>query len=209
VAHARVVVAFAVALAACGSSTKPVPPPPPAPAEPAAFTAGARMARFHSTRFGVSLPLPDGRRWRIDDHHAPVLRATHPPTGSLVELAVWREDELVNRAKCAERAREKGWAPAAGAREEISTEVVSFPPGWDTGIRVGADHDEKRVTGELVAFGAFIRKCLYFRFTTTAPLGSPDVVSDRLAFVRLRVFGGLSLDTFEVPREPMGSRTGP
>jgi hypothetical protein len=201
VAHARVVLgAAALALAACGTTPKPVAHPPSPPAEPDAFAPGARLGRFHSTRFGVSLPLPDGRRWRIDDHHAAVLRATHPATGSLVELAIWREDELVNRAKCEQHAHERGLAPATQG-DEISTEIVSFPPGWDTGIWIGADHDRKQVRGQLVAFGAFTHKCLYFRFVTKADLGGADAVSDRLAVVRTRVFGGLELDTFDVPRE--------
>ena len=161
------------------------------------------MARFHSTRFDVSLPLPDGHHWRIDDHSAPVLRATHAATDSVVELAVWREEELDNRAKCEERARDKHWAPEA-AGDEISTEIVSFPAGWDTGVWIGADHDRKNVTGELVAYGAYIHKCLYFRFTTKAPLADASLISDRLAFARLRIFGGLELDTFDVPRQRLG-----
>lgn len=174
-------------------------PVPEAP-EPPAFTAGSHMAHFHSTRFGVSVPLPDGKSWRIDDHKAPVMRATHEATRSMVELAVWREDELVNRAKCEQRAYEKGFAKEP-AGEEVSTEVASFPPGFDTGIWIGADHDATSITGQLVAFGAFVHKCLYFRFETKADLKDADVVSDRLAFVRLRVFGGLALDTFDVSRQ--------
>jgi len=163
------------------------------------------MARFHSTRFGVSLPLPDGRHWRIDDHHAPVLRATHEATRSSVELAIWREDELVNRATCERRAYEKALVKEK-AGDEITTETVSFPPGWDTGIWIGADHDAKEARVELDAFGAFVHKCLYLRFVSRAPAASFDVLSDRLAFVRLRVFGGLELDTFDVPRESFRAR---
>jgi hypothetical protein len=159
------------------------------------------MAHFHSTRFGVSVPLPDGPRWRIDDHHAPVLRATHADTRSTVELAVWREEELVNRAKCEKRAYEKGFAKEP-AGEEVSSELVGIPTGFDTGVWIGADHDDKVITGQLVAFGAFIHKCFYFRFETKADLKDAAVVSDRLAFTRLRIFGGLTLDSMDVPREP-------
>ncbi len=158
------------------------------------------MAHFHSTRFGLSVPLPDGKSWRIDDHKAPVMRATHEATHSTVEVAVWREEELVNRAKCEQHAYEKGLAKEP-AGEEVSTELASYPPGFDTGVWIGADHDATTITGQLVAFGAFIHKCLYFRFETKADLKDADVVSDRLAFVRLRVFGGLTLDSFEVPKE--------
>jgi hypothetical protein len=168
--------------------------------EPPAFTAGSHLLRFHSTRFDMSVPLPDGKSWRIDDHHAPVMRATHESTRSIVELAIWREDELVNRAICEKRAYEKRLV-AEPAGEEISTELVGIPTGWDTGIWIGADHDDKTIVGQLVAFGAFIHKCMVFRFETKADLKDAQVVSDRLAFVRLRVFEGLTPDSFNVPRE--------
>ncbi len=190
-------------LVACGGA--PVTQTtPPAPTEPAAFTAGARMQHFHSTRFGVSVPFPDGPRWRIVDHKIPTLRATHEGTRSVVELAIWHEDELVNRAKCEAHAHEKGIAREASG-EEVSTEITPFPPGWDTGIWVGVDRsgpNDRDVTGHMIAFGAFIHKCLYFHFETTAEVAHADVISDRLAFVRLRMFGGLTLDSFDVPRAP-------
>ena len=207
-AHARLSSLVALSLVACGGAPARVTvAAPPAP-EPPAFSAGSHLARFHSTRFDASVPLPDGKAWRIDDHHAPVMRATHESTHSLVELAVWREDELVNRAKCEARAHEQFFAPQA-AGDEISTETVSFPPGWDTGIWIGADHDGKHVTGELLAFGALLHKCLYFRFETKADLGAGaaaagEAISDRLAFARLRIFGGLELDSFDVPRARLG-----
>jgi hypothetical protein len=168
--------------------------------EPPAFTAGSRMARFHSTRFDISVPLPDGKAWRIDDHHAPVMRATHEATHSIVEIAIWREEELVNRANCEKRAYEKSLIKEP-AGDEIATELVGIPTGWDTGVWIGADHDDKTITGQLVAFGAFIHKCMAFRFETKADLKDATIVSDRLAFVRLRVFGDLQPDTFTVQKE--------
>lgn len=190
-----------VFLLGCGSApSKPPVVSQQAPPEPPAFTAGSHMARFHSTRFDMSVPLPDGKSWRIDDHHAPVMRATHEATRSIVELAIWREEELVNRSMCEKRAYEKHLIQEP-AGEEISTELVGIPTGWDTGVWIGADHDDKTVTGQLVAFGAFIHKCLAFRFETKADLKDATTVSDRLAFVRLRVFGDLQPDTFTVPRE--------
>jgi len=187
----------------CGSApSKPVTPPP-LPPEPPAFTAGSRLLRFHSTRFDISVPLPDGKSWRIDDHHAPVMRATHEATRSIVELAIWREDDLVNRAMCEKRAYEKHLIQEP-AGDEISTELVGIPTGWDTGVWIGADHDDKTITGQLVAFGAFIHKCMAFRFETKADLKDATLVSDRLAFARLRVFGGLEPDTFAVRRESFG-----
>jgi hypothetical protein len=200
VAHEGLIAA-AVLLLACGSAPgKPQTVTAPVVPEPPAFTSGSHLLRFHSTRFDMSVPLPDGKSWRIDDHHAPVMRATHEATRSIVELAIWREDELVNRAMCEKHAYEKRLIPEP-AGEEISTELVGIPTGWDTGIWIGADHDDKTIVGQLVAFGAFIHKCMVFRFETKADLKDASIVSDRLAFVRLRVFGDLTPDTFAVPRE--------
>ena len=189
---------------ACGAAAPKPVVVQQTPPEPPAFTAGSHLLRFHSTRFDVSIPLPDGKSWRIDDHHAPVLRATHEATRSVVELAIWREEELVNRAMCEKRAYEKRLIQEP-AGEEISTELVGIPTGWDTGVWIGADHDDKTITGQLVAFGAFIHKCMAFRFETKADLKDATTVSDRLAFARLRVFGGLEPDTFAVRREGFNS----
>jgi hypothetical protein len=164
------------------------------------------MARFHSARFSLSIPLPDGPHWRIDDHKTAMLRATHEATQSKVELVMWREDDLMNRQKCEDRAREKGYGERAG--EEVDTETTSVPQGWDTLVWLGADRSDPKqapdqITGELFAFASSIRKCFYFHFVTRA---EARVISDRLAFVRLRVLGDLRLDTMDVPRTPVDLR---
>ncbi len=187
---------MACGVACGGAEAKPIVHP--APVEPAAFTPGARLLRFHSTRFSVSLPLPDGPRWRIDDHKTAMLRATHEGTHSKVELVVWREEELVNRQKCEDRAREKGYGERAG--DEVDSEIASVPAGWDTFVWIGADAPAGKdtTTANLYAFAANVRKCLYFHFSTSA---APSEISDRLAFMRLRVLGDLRLDSFDVPRQ--------
>ena len=164
----------------------------------------ARMPRFHSTRFDVSLPLPDGHGWRIDDHHGPMLRATHEPTRSLVELVIWREDKLVNHAMCEARARELGYVADVEA-DTIESPIESVPEGWDTRLWVGVEtgaRDPAHATGHLMAFGSLMHKCLYFHFATTANRDDPDAISTRLAFARVRILRELRLDSLEeVPRE--------
>jgi len=201
-AHVVLVVALSIACGACGAPDRATTQTNVSQPEPAAFTAGARMQRFHSTRFGVSVPFPDGKSWKIVDHKIPILRATHDATRSIVELAIWHEDDLTNRAICETRAHEKGIAQEASG-EEVSTEVAAVPEGWDTGIWVGVDRaNDREATGHLIAFGAFVHKCLYFHFATTAEIAHADAISDRLAFARLRILGGLALDSFDVPRAP-------
>ncbi len=189
------------AAAACGPSA--TPPPKPVVAAPVEFPLDVKMLRFHSTRFSVSLPLPDGRDWRIDDHKAPLLRATHPPTNSLVELVVWREDKLQNRAMCEARARELGYVADIEA-DTLESPVESVPEGWDTRLWAGveANPNATRVTAHLMVFGSLMKKCLYFHFATTAPRDQPEVISQRLAFARVRILREMKLDSIEdVPRE--------
>src|SRR5262245_42562151 len=84
-------VAAALFTAACGPAAQPPPPPPPTPtAAPAAERASdletGKVGEFHSKRFQITLPLPDGRAWKIDDHSGTWLVATHAASSS--ELAV-------------------------------------------------------------------------------------------------------------------------
>src|SRR5207253_11167008 len=84
--------------------------PPPRPPQFATDDAG--WGRFHSKRFQLSIPLPDGKTWKIDDHSKPELVATHAPTSSRVTVITTTEEELVNRKHCETRARNLGIVPA-------------------------------------------------------------------------------------------------
>jgi hypothetical protein len=183
------------ATGACGGATPQQHPPPVEPEEPM-FAEGAHMSRFHSARFSLSVPFPDGPHWRIEDHRTALLRATHEATQSKIEIVLWHEQELMNRQKCEDRAREKGYGERVG--EEVTSEIASVPQGWDTLVWLGTENERDVSTGHIVAFAASIRRCLYFHFSTKAVTRA---ISDRLAFVRLRLLGDIQLDTFEVPRE--------
>ena len=77
------------------------------PASPAAvsFTDdGKALPRYHSRRLALSLPLPDGGAWRIDDHSRPELVATHAPTRSRLVVAVFRAGRA-RRPRAVRRAR--------------------------------------------------------------------------------------------------------
>ena len=88
-AHARVAVIVAVVfISACGSAPQPAAEAAPSSsALPSSKTFdGTAWATFHSKRFELSLRLPDGPAWRIDDHRSPWLRATHEGTRSKIVL---------------------------------------------------------------------------------------------------------------------------
>ena len=200
-AHARVLICAVAAALACGGTTAHLTTQPPTTAPVDPFTPGVRVGRFHSVRFSLSLPLPDGARWRIDDHRSGLLRATHAPSRSKVELVLWHEDELMNHEKCEARARDKGFGERAG--DEVDHEVAAVPtPDWDAFIWLGTEGDDRSavMTAHLFTFAASIRKCFYFHFSTEA---ARDVISDRLAYARLRILRDIRPDTFDVPRTPL------
>ena len=193
-------------LGACGPApeAKPPTPPPPVAAAAAAFPDGTAAARFHSGRFGLSVALPDGKAWRIDDHGKRELSATHAPTHSSLTVYEWNETELMNRAKCETRARELG-LDVDGELDVVEQQVASVPEGWDTRIVVLSElrPAARTVLGHVLAYASSIRKCLFFHFQTDAPVGEENVVSSRLAVARVTILGGLTMDVFgAVPREP-------
>ena len=88
----------------------------------------APLPRYHSKRLALSLPLPDGRAWRIDDHSRPELVAT--PRAHALD-ASWspcsRADELVGRAQCEELARERRLVAARASCSTLEDEVDDHP----------------------------------------------------------------------------------
>ncbi|HMI84826.1 MAG TPA: hypothetical protein VK550_12085, partial [Polyangiaceae bacterium] len=94
-AHPLVAIAASfVFISACGAAAAPTAQMTPVPsALPSSKSFdGTGWATFHSKRFELSLRLPDGPAWKIDDHRSPWLRATHDGTSSKVLLRSWRED---------------------------------------------------------------------------------------------------------------------
>jgi hypothetical protein len=187
---------------AAGDPAKPVAAP--------VFTGELdRLPRYRSKRLALSLPLPDGSGWRIDDHSAPELVATHAATRSRVLVAVFRANEPVGRTQCEELARARDLLPPEPMRT-LDDEVAMTQETFDTRIRVAlrpGSGPAQPVVGDVIAIGGFLRKCYVFDFSTevTGADGEP-ALSSRLAFARTRILGGLSLDTFgAVPRaEPGG-----
>jgi hypothetical protein len=184
----------------------------------AAFSTDARpLPVYRSRRLELSLPLPDGQAWRIDDHSQPELVATHAPTRSRVAVAVFNAGELVGRARCEELARAKKLVPEAASESSSSSsgssartveDQVAITQGtFDTRIEVVVEPGngpEGALGGRVMAFGGFLRKCFAFVYSTAVD-GAADepVLSGRLAFVRARVLGGLELEPFDaVSRSP-------
>jgi hypothetical protein len=184
---------------ACG----PAPEPPHVPEAPAASPRAAafpkeeaRWPRFHSVRFRLSVPLPDGKSWKIDDHAQPELHAVHDETRSRLVVFAWNEAELMNRARCEERARSKGLVPDGLLTVDDAATVG--PEAYDTRLWVAVrpgKNAEAPVAGHVFAFGAYIRRCLFVDFQSEVPSGKDEeILSGRLALAKVRMIGGLALD---------------
>lgn len=195
------------AMTSCAApSSMPAPVPPPSAS--AVFAEGdvSRLPRYHSKRLAVSLPLPDGAHWRIDDHSQPELVATHEPTRSRVRIAVFRADELVGRTQCEALARARKLVPE-GELTTLEDDVTVTQETFDTRVWVALEAGggpDRPIAGHVLAFGGFLRKCYVFAFSTeVSGAAQESELSSRLAYARARILGGLELDPFgTVAREP-------
>jgi hypothetical protein len=196
----RALVALTGLLGACTAST--AAPPVTAPARPVAVPASfpddpRPLPRFHSTRFALSLPLPDGHAWRIDDHSQSTLVATHAPTHSRVVAATYHMDALVGRTQCEAQARAQGLVPSGELHvlEDVTgITQQTFDTRTVVAIELGSGPSQPLV-GHVMAFGGFLRKCFVFDYATQVD-GAADepVLSARLAYARARILGGMELD---------------
>jgi hypothetical protein len=199
----------ALGLAACGgppSAASPAPRGPASTAQLTSFAAGP-WGTFRSKRFDLELPLPDGHAWRIDDHTTGWLVATHAPTASTLLVRTWREDANMNRARCEERARSWRALPDREGTDLIEQFDLALPPDHDTHAEVRAGRGGARadtITGAVLAFGGFARKCFAYVYATSASgPGAEAAVGDRLAVM---AHGSLEKLTFTSELAPARSR---
>jgi hypothetical protein len=163
------------------------------------------LLRYRSHRLALTLPLPDGKTWRIDDHSRPELVATHAPTRSRVLVSVFHADNLVGRSQCEDLARVKKLVPE-GSFQIVEDAVAMTEGSFDTRIEVAlqpGSGPDRALAGHVMAFGGFLRKCYVFVYSTEVDSAADEpALSSRLAFVRARVLGDLELEPFDVvPRE--------
>jgi hypothetical protein len=217
-AHARVAaVATFVLISACGSAPQPaaeVAPAASASAPSSKSFDGAPWATFHSKRFELSLRLPDGPAWRIDDHRSPWLRATHEGTRSKIALRSWREDENVTRGACYARAR--GWDPTLPDLDasRLLDDGLRSLDAQSARVVVGlaGPADAPSIGGFVLAIVAEVRRCLLVAYDTEAQGPAAEgQVADRLVIVADRLLPTIRFDqSFAPSREPAtGSRPGP
>ncbi len=170
----------------------------PFPEDNAAWTA------VHSARFAMNIPLPNAAMWRVDDKSRSELIAVDSTTRSTLVVMRELESGLVNHAKCEQRAIELALEPERTMRI-IEDVVLTGPEAYDTRVRVELEPrgSEGVLVGHVFAFGAYVRRCLFFHMTTAVPSErDEETLSQRLAVARVRMLGGIRVDELEaVPRE--------
>ncbi len=159
----------------------------------------ASWGKFHSKRFQLTVPLPDGRAWKIDDHREPDLVAVHPPTDSRLTLTVTREPELMNRQRCEERARARGWIPK-GPLSTVDDQVEQVQ-AHDARVWLAIDRGGTALEGHVFLFAASLRQCLLVHLTTRVPPNDEAVLASRLAVGSARIVGAIQLDARRVTEE--------
>ena len=195
-------------LSGCARESRPTVAAAQVPSAVAFVEDDRPLARYHSLRFSLTLPLPDGKAWRIDDHSREELVATHGATRSRIVVAVFHADGLVGRSQCEELARARDLVPSGDARalRAVDDEVAITQGTFDTRIEVAlqpGSGPDRSLAGHVMAFGGFLRKCYVFVYSTEVDSASDEAaLSSRLAFVRARVLGGMELEPFDVvPRD--------
>jgi hypothetical protein len=212
-AHARVALAAVAILAAsacAGSEPAPkvVDVEKPAPSEPIGSFQGTRWGTFHSKRFELTMGLPDGATWKIDDHRTAWLRAAHEPTHSSLLLRSWAEDSNVTRKGCYARARE--WEPRLpdlDAERLIDDKTRALLGSRDARVAVGVlvrPGPQPATGGFVVAIVGDVRRCAVVAYQTEASgQSAEDEVADRLAIVSDRLLPSMKPDqSFAPSREP-------
>lgn len=190
----------AVALA-CSAPPTATAPPHTASGAPAPKAVGyasdeASWSTFRSKRFQLTVPLPDGRAWDVDDARPSELVAEHPPTRSRLSLRTTEEHALVHRHRCEERARALGLVPG-GELTTVEDRVVVGPGALDSRLWVAIDAPTPggEIEGHVFLFGASLRRCLFVHLrTTVASAKEQEVLASRLAVASERIVGGIALD---------------
>lgn len=210
--------ALAFSMSACGAPPSHVPRATGAESAHArtrGYTSDdARWGTFHSKRFQLSVPLPDGRAWRIDDHRHRELIATHEGTSSRLTLLTTRETELMNRERCEARARAFGWFDERRLTT-VEDQVYLGPDTYDSRVWVAleATRPDEELVGHVFLFGAFMRQCLLVHLTTRVTSSKDEeVLAARLVVGSARIVKGITLDpmrttgTAVVPRDKPPAR---
>lgn len=171
----------------CGPAELASRTPPAVKPEPPAVLLDADWGRFRSQRHSLSIPFPDGTSWRIDDHSARWLEATHPGTHTRVLARTWIERRPVSPDHCEREARRFAPnlpTPEPGGTVDEFASAELFAPDFSSKVVVGieaADRATEALVGYVLASGAAGPICAVFWFSTQVQgAKGHEVLADRL-----------------------------
>lgn len=198
-------------LAGCGQEAVSAPTHPAGVTKPSDFGAEAWRG-FHSKALRLTIPLPEGRGWVVDETSPSELVVKHEVSRSVLRIVAFHESDLVSRQRCEERAKARGLVPIANVRT-VEDEAVASPEGWDGRLWVAAEAvgPNGALRGHVFLFSGLVRDCLVAHLVTEVPTKDDEpVLSSRLAAARGKLFARLKADPprtkseAEVPREKPG-----
>lgn len=201
--------AVGLLLLSLGPACSPTTTPPAASVAPEPAPSAlldADWGRFRSQRYGLSVPLPEGETWRIDDRSSRWLDALHTPTETRLRARTWLEPRPVNRAHCeAEARRFASDLPVVDEQGVIEDKVTDdlFAPDFSSRLIVGMGNvspDSDKLEGYVMAYGASGRRCVAMVFTARSkgPKGSATLGE------RLELGTRIAENTLYVSRLPSG-----
>jgi len=217
------IIAAGALASGAGCGDPPAAQPPRRAAEPVAAASArppeyasedAAWGKFHSKRFQVTVPLPEGRAWKIDDHRTPEMVAVHAATSSRLQVIATQEEELMNRQRCEERAKARGWLPNASSLTTVEDQVHVGPDAYDSRVWVALDAGMpgrgSAVDGHVFLFGAFLRKCLLVHLVTSvASAKDEEVLASRLAVATARIIKAITVDPLRTTDDAIVPRDKP
>jgi hypothetical protein len=167
--------------------------------------------RFESHRHGLSVPLPEGVTWKIDDRSSPWLDALHVSTQTRVRARSWNEAKPMSPRLCEERARQ--FDPglpviADSAVLEDQSGHLLFAPDFSSRFTVGlgqVSQNSDELEGYVLGFGAAGKKCVAMVVIakTTGPKASVSIAE------HLALGSKIVEDTHYVSTMPSGALESP
>lgn len=153
---------------------------------------------------GLSIPLPDGARWKVAETERELV-ATHVPTGSTLRVRVSRPITPTSRGACTEDLVARGVVPVLDGAALIERGQLDVPGDFDTELRTAILPAEPGapLRGVVVAVGAAPRRCFAYVFSTTAR--SERALGARLAVMTATSLRRVTCESGLAPRIPRES----
>lgn len=132
----------------------------------------------------MSLELPSGNEWTLDDRGPAWWIATHGPTSSELAVRTWRAARTVSTTDCLAEARLRGPRHFQEPAESLDSRALAAPEGFTGEVVLGVTDAGGHLEGRLQAVGRAAGRCFALGFVTVAEgPRAPALVGGRLAAI--------------------------